>query len=90
MRADRNQILSEAVLGWGTGMLGFGADQIRNLVSMTTDSSDRVIIGKTASSRFLKHFFIFSYLQVMMAFIRACMSSKSGCKIQRKRWLRPK
>ena len=64
-------------------MLGFGADQIRTLVSMATESSDRIIIGKTASSRFLKHFFIFSYLQVMMTFIRAWMSSKSG-------WIRPR
>ena len=27
----------------------FGADQIRTLVSKTTDSSDRVIMGKRAS-----------------------------------------
>ena len=33
--------------------LGFGADQIRTLVSMATDSSHRVIMGKRASSRFL-------------------------------------
>ena len=40
---------------WGKGKaaLGFGADQIRTLVSMATDSSHRVIMGKRASSRFL-------------------------------------
>ena len=40
---------------WGRGKaaLGFGADQIKSLVSMATDSSNRVIMGKRASSRFL-------------------------------------
>ena len=40
---------------WGgvKAALGFGADQIRTLVSMANDSSHRVIIGKRASSRFL-------------------------------------
>ena len=32
-------------LGWGKAVLGFGPDRIRTLVSMTTDSSHRVIIG---------------------------------------------
>ena len=43
---------------WGGGKAawGFGADQFRTLVSMATDSSHRVIMGKTASSRFLKCF----------------------------------
>ena len=44
---------------WGGGKaasLGFGADQIRTLVSMATDSSHRVIMGKRASSRFLAVF----------------------------------
>ena len=40
-------------LGGGTAGLGFGADQIRTLASMATDSSHRVIMGKWASSRFL-------------------------------------
>ena len=33
---------------WGGGLtaLGFGPDRIRNLVSMATDSSHRVIMGK--------------------------------------------
>ena len=43
-------------LGWGKGSVGFGPDRIRTLVSMATDSSHRVIMGKTASSRFLKCF----------------------------------
>ena len=39
---------------WGgrKAALGFDADQIRTLVSMATDSSHRVIMGKRASSRF--------------------------------------
>ena len=43
---------------WGGGKAawGFGADQFRTLVSMGTDSSNRVIMGKTASSRFLECF----------------------------------
>ena len=34
---------------WGVGLaaLGFGQDRIRTLVSMATDSSHRVIMGKT-------------------------------------------
>ena len=32
---------------------GFDPDRIRTLVSMATDSSNRVIMGKTASSCFL-------------------------------------
>ena len=40
---------------WGGGKpaLGFGPGRIRTLVSMATDSSHRVIMGKTASPRFL-------------------------------------
>ena len=43
---------------WGGGKAawGFGADQFRTLVSMATDSSHRVIMGKTASSSFLECF----------------------------------
>ena len=43
---------------WGGGKpaLGFGPGQIRTLVSMATDSSHRVIMGKTASPRFLGSF----------------------------------
>ena len=38
--------------GGGKAALGFGADLIRTLVSMATDSSHRVIMGKRVSSRF--------------------------------------
>ena len=42
--------------GGGKAALGFDADQIRTLVSMATDSSHKVIMGKRASSRFLDCF----------------------------------
>ena len=42
--------------GGGKAALGFDADQIRTLVSMATDSSHRVIMGKRALSRFLDCF----------------------------------
>ena len=46
--ADRNQILTEALLGWGEkAALGFRPGRIRTLVSMATDNSHRVIMGKT-------------------------------------------
>ena len=47
-RADRNQILSEASLGRGKAALGFGPDRTGTLVSMATDSSHRVIMGKNS------------------------------------------
>ena len=40
----------------GKASVGFDPDRIRTLVSMATDSSHRVIMGKTASSRFLECF----------------------------------
>ena len=44
---------------WGGGKpaLGFGPDRIRTRVSMATDSSHRVIMGKTASPHFSLFFF---------------------------------
>ena len=42
--------------GGGKAALEFGADQIRTVVSMATDSSHRVIMGKRASSHFLDCF----------------------------------
>ena len=42
----------------GKVALGFGAHQIKNLVSMATDISHRVIMGKRASSRFLGCFWL--------------------------------
>ena len=46
--ANRNEILSEPLLGWGKGCIRFCArsDRIGTLVSMATDSSHRVIMGK--------------------------------------------
>ena len=43
---------------WGGGKVsvGFDPDWFRTLVSMATDSSHIVIMGKTASSRFLECF----------------------------------
>ena len=43
-------------LGGGKASVGFDPDWVRTLVSMATDSSHRVIMGKTASSRFLECF----------------------------------
>ena len=40
----------------GKASVGFDLDRIRTLVSMATDSSHRVIMGKTASSHFLECF----------------------------------
>ena len=42
--------------GGGKASVGFDPDRIRTLVSMATDISHRVIMGKTASSRFLECF----------------------------------
>ena len=42
--------------GGGKASVGFDPDRMRTLVSMATDSSHRVIMGKTTSSRFLKCF----------------------------------
>ena len=66
--------------GGGKASVGFDPDRIRTLVSMATDSTHRVIMGKTASSRFVRTLLIrsFSYLQVTMTCMRAWMSSKVG------------
>ena len=50
---DRNQILSEASLGWGKAAIGFGPDWIRTLISMATESSHRVIMEKTRVGKIL-------------------------------------
>ena len=44
--ANRNQILSEASLGWGIDCIRFGPGRIGTLVSMATNSSHRVIMGE--------------------------------------------
>ena len=57
--------------------LGFGADQIRSLVSMATDTSLRVKMGKRRPHVFSTVLIgFFSYLEVMTTYIRACLSSK--------------
>ena len=43
-------------LDGGKASVGFDLDQIRTMVSMATYSSHRVIMRKTASSRFLEYF----------------------------------
>ena len=62
----------------GNAALGFGADRIKTLVSMATDSSHRGIMEKTVLPLFLSCFFIrsFLYLRVMMTCIGARWSSK--------------
>ena len=51
----------------GKAALGFDADQIKTLVSMATDSSHRVTMGKLVSLRFLYSFIrSLSYLRVTM------------------------
>ena len=57
---DHNKILSEA----GKAALGFLTDQIRTLVSMATDSSNRVIMGKIGC-------FIFDRMQVARTTIKS-------------------
>ena len=59
----------------GKAAWGFGAHQFRTLVSMATDSSHRVIMGKNGVITFSRMFLIgsFSYLQVMMTCMRACL-----------------
>ena len=42
--------------GGGKARVGFNPDWLRTLVPMATDSSHRVIMGKTASSNFLDCF----------------------------------
>ena len=59
---------------WGVGKasVGFDPDRIRTLVSMATDSSHRVIMGKNGVITFSRMFVIgsFSYLQVTMTCMR--------------------
>ena len=54
--ADWNEYYLKLHWGGGKASVGFDPDRIRTLVSMATDSSHRVIMGKTASSRFLERF----------------------------------
>ena len=53
--ANRNEILSDLHWGGGKAALGFGPDRIGTLVSMSADSSHRVVMGKSCqhSSAFI-------------------------------------
>ena len=66
--------------GGGKASVGFDIDRIRILVSMATDSSRSVIMGKNGVITFSRMLLIgsFSYLQVTMSCMRAWMSSKFG------------
>ena len=44
--ANHNNILTEPSLGWGKSCIRFWARSVGTLVSMATDSSHRVIMGK--------------------------------------------
>ena len=44
--ANRIEILSESLLGWGKAALGSELDRIGTLVSMATDNYHRVKMGK--------------------------------------------
>ena len=59
---------------------GFDADRFRTLVSMATDSSHRVIMGKKGVIAFSRMFLngYFSYLQVTITCMKAWMSLKFG------------
>ena len=54
--ADHNEILSEASLGWGKDCIMFWARSDRNLVSLATDSSHRVIIRENGVATFSQLF----------------------------------
>ena len=69
----------ETSLGLGKAAYGFGPDRIRTLVSMATDSSHRVIMGKMLST-LVASFTIGSslFLQVTRTTIKSRMGSKCG------------
>ena len=64
----------------GKAASDFGPDRIRTPVFMATESSHRVIMEKTVSPLFLGCFFIrsFSYLQVLITYMRARTSLNFG------------
>ena len=57
-RADCNQILSEASMGCEKAALGFWPDRIWTVVSMATDSSHGVIMGKISLVLLRLHFWL--------------------------------
>ena len=66
---------------WGGELfvIGFGSDRIKTLVSMATDSSHKVIMGKILTI-LAPSFLIgsFSFLQVTRTFIKSWMGLKFG------------
>ena len=67
-------------MGLGLAALGFEQDRIRTLVSMATNSSHRVIMGKILVTTLAPSFFICSslFLQVTRTIIRSRMCLKFG------------
>ena len=57
------------VYGVGGVASGFGADWIKTLVSMATDSSHRTIMGKTVCSCFLVCFDPILFILAMFIFV---------------------
>ena len=76
----RNQILTEASLGWGKDALSFKPDRISTLVSMATYSSHRVIMEKKIVTTLAHSLLIGSslFLQVTRISITSRTSSKFG------------
>ena len=65
-------------LGMGS-LLGFGPDQIRILVSLATDSSHRVLMGKTVLPLFSRLFFRRSF-SFIVASNKLCMGAPMSLK----------
>ena len=68
-------------MGWGKTALSFGPDRIGTLVSMATDSSHRVIMGKILLTSTLAPSFLIessSYLQVTRTTVIYRTSSNFG------------
>ena len=68
-------------LHWGRGLaaLGFGPDRIRTLVSMATDSSHRVIMGKPCDH---SSSFIFDWIFFILAGDKNSHNVSNGFEIQ--------
>ena len=77
---DRNQILSEASLGWGKGCIRFWAISDQNSGFHGNRKLPYGYNGEKGVSTFSQLFFIhsFSYLEVMMTCMRAQMCSNFG------------
>ena len=78
--ADRNQILSEASFGWGKGCIRFWCRSAQNSGFHGNRQPPQGYNGENGVITFSRLFLIrsLSYLQVMMTYTRAWMSSKFG------------